>query len=215
MRELITHYTAISTLYVIVLDHILLRAGALCVLLLPVQPVELFVPYQAFNIYFYKLKYIRIPFKALQILTPVKSSPIPDSRDLQTLQACHPDHLNRQSLFILFLVLCTCHINPCPPYFCMCWSLLRACSVMSDSYWTAAHQATLSMEFSRQEYWSGLPFPSPRGLHNPGVEPESLESPATSVHALPLHHLGMRWLFSLKTPFFLALSHSSFTAKLK
>ena len=40
-----------------------------------------------------------------------------------------------------------------------------SCSVMSDSFatpWTVIHQAPLSMEFSRQEYWSGLPFPSPR-----------------------------------------------------
>ena len=36
--------------------------------------------------------------------------------------------------------------------------------------WTAAHQAPLSMEFSRQEYWSGLPFPSPGDLLNPGTE---------------------------------------------
>ena len=37
-----------------------------------------------------------------------------------------------------------------------------SCSVMSDSVpWTAAHQAPLTMEFSRQEWWSGLPFPSP------------------------------------------------------
>ena len=39
--------------------------------------------------------------------------------------------------------------------------------------WTVAHQAPLSMEFSRQEYWSGLPFPSPRDLPNPGIEPMS------------------------------------------
>ena len=50
-----------------------------------------------------------------------------------------------------------------------------SCSVVSDSVapWTVAHQATLSMEFSRQEYWSGLPYPSPRDLPDPGVEPGS------------------------------------------
>ena len=37
--------------------------------------------------------------------------------------------------------------------------------------WTVAHQAPLSMEFSMQEYWSGLPFPSPGGLPDPGIEP--------------------------------------------
>ena len=37
--------------------------------------------------------------------------------------------------------------------------------------WTVAHQAPLSMEFTRQEYWSGLPFPSPEDLPDPGIEP--------------------------------------------
>ena len=44
--------------------------------------------------------------------------------------------------------------------------------------WTAAHQAHPSMGFSRQEYWSGLPFPSPGDLPDPGIEPTSLASPA-------------------------------------
>ena len=39
--------------------------------------------------------------------------------------------------------------------------------------WTVAYQAPLSMEFSRQEYWSGLPFPSPGDLPDQGIEPES------------------------------------------
>ena len=43
--------------------------------------------------------------------------------------------------------------------------------------WTVAHQAPLSMGFSRQEYWSGLPFPSPGDLPDPGIEPVSLMSP--------------------------------------
>ena len=44
--------------------------------------------------------------------------------------------------------------------------------------WTVAHQAPLSTEFSKQEYWSGLPCPPPRDLPNPGIEPTSLISPA-------------------------------------
>ena len=39
--------------------------------------------------------------------------------------------------------------------------------------WTAAHQAPLSTGFSRQEYWRGLPFPSPGDLTNPGIKPVS------------------------------------------
>ena len=44
--------------------------------------------------------------------------------------------------------------------------------------WTIVSQAPLSMSFSRQEYWSGLPFPPPRDLPNPGIEPVSLRPPA-------------------------------------
>ena len=58
------------------------------------------------------------------------------------------------------------------------------CSVMSDSAtpWTLAVQAPLSMEFSRQETWSGLPFPSPGDLPDSGIEPGS---PALSADSLP------------------------------
>ena len=51
---------------------------------------------------------------------------------------------------------------------------------MSDSVslWVVAHQAPLSMGFSRLEYWSGLPFPPPGNLLDPVIEPESLASPA-------------------------------------
>ena len=48
--------------------------------------------------------------------------------------------------------------------------------------WTIAHQAPQSMEFSRQEGWSELPFPSPGDLPNPGIEPAS---PALQADALP------------------------------
>ena len=44
--------------------------------------------------------------------------------------------------------------------------------------WTVAHQAPLFMGFSRQEYWSGLPFPTPGGLPHLGSEPASFTSPA-------------------------------------
>ena len=51
--------------------------------------------------------------------------------------------------------------------------------------WTVAHQAPLSMEFSRQEYWSGLPFLSPKDLPNPGIEPMSLALQADSLPSEP------------------------------
>ena len=47
--------------------------------------------------------------------------------------------------------------------------------------WTVAHRAPLSMGFSRQEYWSGLPFPSPGDLPDPGIEPRSSALQADSL----------------------------------
>ena len=51
--------------------------------------------------------------------------------------------------------------------------------------WTAAHQVPLSMEFSRQEYWTELPFPSPGELPNPPIEPGSPELQAHSLSSEP------------------------------
>ena len=47
--------------------------------------------------------------------------------------------------------------------------------------WTIVRQAPLSMGFSRQEYWSGLPFPSPGDLPDPGIEPRSDEKSARRI----------------------------------
>ena len=57
----------------------------------------------------------------------------------------------------------------------------RSCPVLATP-WTVACQAPLSVRFSRQEYWSGLPFPSPGDLPHPGIEPRS---PALQVDSLP------------------------------
>ena len=68
--------------------------------------------------------------------------------------------------------------------------LLFSHSVMFNSFatpWTVARQAPLSMGFSRQEYWSELPFPSQGDLPDPGIKPTS---PALQVDSLPLSHLG-------------------------
>ena len=77
----------------------------------------------------------------------------------------------------------------------MRYHLMHACSV-TLSWWTlcdpmtVACQAPLSMEFSRQEYWSELPFPTPGYFPDPGIEPVS---PSSSVLAggIPLLHLGI------------------------
>ena len=63
---------------------------------------------------------------------------------------------------------------------CCVFLCMLSCSVVADSFappWTVACQAPLSMEFSRQEYWSGLPFSPPGDLPDPGTEPMSLMSP--------------------------------------
>ena len=65
------------------------------------------------------------------------------------------------------------------------WSLSHV--QLFATLWTVAHQALLSMDFSRQEYWSGLPFPSSGDLPEPGIKPTS---PAWQVDSLPLSHLG-------------------------
>ena len=59
--------------------------------------------------------------------------------------------------------------------------------------WTVAHQAPLSMGFSRQEYRSGLPFPSPGDLSDPGIEPMSPAAPTLQADTLPLSHQRSPW----------------------
>ena len=62
------------------------------------------------------------------------------------------------------------------PYLVL-WFML-SCVQLFAAPWTVACQAPLSMEFPRQEYWSGLPFPTPGHLPNPEIEPASSVSPA-------------------------------------
>ena len=60
-------------------------------------------------------------------------------------------------------------------------------SYSSVTPWTVACQAPLSVGFSRQKYWSGLPFPPPGDLSDPGIE---LASPALQADSLALSHPG-------------------------
>ena len=77
----------------------------------------------------------------------------------------------------------------------MFWESEWSRSVVSDSTtpWTVAHQAPPSMGFSRQEYWSGLPFPSPGDLPNPGIKPRSL---ALQADSLTSSHQGSQRCFN-------------------
>ena len=75
--------------------------------------------------------------------------------------------------FSLFLNSCSCLLLKLVIFLaCQIWHIK-----FSDPR-TVAHQAHLSMELSRQEHWSGLPFPSPGDLSHPGIKPASLASPA-------------------------------------
>ena len=80
--------------------------------------------------------------------------------------------------------------------FCLAWRILSITLIACEKVkvkllihvrlfatpWTVAYQAPPSMGFSRQKYWSGLPFPSPGDLPDPGIEPRS---PASQTDALP------------------------------
>ena len=56
--------------------------------------------------------------------------------------------------------------------------------------WTVAHQASLSVGFSRQEYWSGLPCPPPGDLPDPGIEPASPAASALPADSVPVEPVG-------------------------
>ena len=60
-----------------------------------------------------------------------------------------------------------------------------SCVWSFETLWTVACQASPSMGFSRQKYWSGQPFPSPEDLPDPGIKPASLLSPAWQTGSLP------------------------------
>ena len=85
-------------------------------------------------------------------------------------------------------IKCNSAVNGLSTMFCTCrW----VCSVISDqlfvTLWTAACEAPLSIGFSRQEHCSGLPFPSPGDLPDPGIKPTSS---ALQADSLPLSHQG-------------------------
>ena len=82
-------------------------------------------------------------------------------------------------LLLAYVRVCVC--------VCVCTQSL-SCVWLFVTPWTVAHHVPLSVGFSRQEHWSGLPFPPPGDLPDPGIEPESPSSPALQVDSLPLSH---------------------------
>jgi len=82
----------------------------------------------------------------------------------------------------IYMCVCVC-VCVCVKYIKV-WKKVKSLSRvwLFATPWTVAYQAPQSMEFSRQEYWSGLPFPSLGDFPNPGIEPRSL---ALQADALP------------------------------
>ena len=76
---------------------------------------------------------------------------------------------------------------------CVCVCVCVTCSVVFDSVilWTIYCQTLLSMEFSRQEYWSGLSFPFPGNPPKPGIKPGSPALQADSLLSQPLGKLRL------------------------
>ena len=127
-------------------------------------------------------------------------------------------HISPCLLYLPFPILCSTEMGAFLVFFsnhiwlllqlskdCMC---LHVQSVTSDSAapWAVAHQAPLFMEFSREEYWNRLPFPTPGYPPDPGIEPASLESSAlagrffTSWATKPMFWKGPAYLPSKSCP---------------
>ena len=96
-------------------------------------------------------------------------------------------------LFIFYICIRT-YIHACV---CVCY--LPSYVRLFETPWTVAHQVSLSLEFSRQEYWTGLPFPPPGDLPDPGIKPGSpalqadfllSELPGAGHFSAPLRHEG-------------------------
>ena len=117
------------------------------------------------------------------------------SQDMEYSSLCYT--LGSYSLLILYQFVpadpnpaLSHSVPPQQPQICSSWlwpvsvsygyeyACVLGCIWLFATPWTVARQAPLSIEFSRQECWSGLPSPSPEDLPNPGIELVSLTSPA-------------------------------------
>ena len=92
-----------------------------------------------------------------------------------------------------------------PVYSCVHAQSLQLCPTLCDPMESLRHQASLSMRFSRQEYWSEFLCPPPGNLPDPGIKPRS---PALQADSLPLSHRGSPYMYInpfKKIPFIVAL----------
>ena len=97
-------------------------------------------------------------------------------------------HYSHSILYSFFLYFSSFHMLILLPYFikskAWVWKFLSG-GWLFVTPWTEAHQSPPSTEFSRQEYWSGLPCPSPGDLPNPGIEPRFPVLQADSIPSEP------------------------------
>jgi len=121
------------------------------------------------------------------------------------LYAIH-DTANRACAICMFAVLLHWPGTPIyrrngypSPLNMMFWVKSLSHVLLFATLWTVAHQAPPSMGFSRQECWSGLPFPSPGDLPNPGIEPSSPALQADTLTSEPPGKMVWCYLFTLFT----------------
>ena len=108
--------------------------------------------------------------------------------------AANKEHHHSVMDIQLFMIICyISHSKFLSIYSCMCMQcvLIRfSCVQLFTTLLTVARQAPLSIGFPRQEYWSGLPFPPPGDLLNPGIKPASLVFPIVRTDSLQLAEPG-------------------------
>ena len=103
----------------------------------------------------------------------------------------------RENIYISYMKFFS--MGALSPNLLICMLVIQLCSTLCDPL-TIAHQAALSMGFSRQDYWSGLPFSPPGDLSNPKIEPGSPVSPILQTDSLLAEPSG-------KPPFIYIVNH--------
>ena len=122
------------------------------------------------------------------------------SKDLTFRIAATEALRERSKRLVILVILCPIHGINSVPLLCAdhqgnCQRQkqnLMPCLTLFAMLWTIAHLAPLLMEFPRQEYWNGFPFPSPGNLPDPGIKPGS---PTLQVDSLPSEPPGKPMLF--------------------
>ena len=98
----------------------------------------------------------------------------------------HISTINKNNHYDILVAFWIAHIGSSA---CICAHLLSPVQLFATP-WTIARQAPLSMEFSRQEYWSGLQFPPPGDPPYPGIEPVSFAYLVLQIDSLPAEPTG-------------------------